>query len=160
MKAILTIGISASGKTTWAGMQKDFEVISRDDIRFGILFPGIRGWKDYKFTNENESRVTYIQKGAIERAARDGLNIIIADTNINTKNRKHMVRELKLLGYEVEYLVIHVSIENAIQRDSYRRYESVGENIIKQQFEKFNAVIESIRKEKDSLGVGLLEIFN
>lgn len=160
MKAILTVGISASGKTTWADMQEDYEVISRDAIRFGVLFPGIRGWKDYKFTNQNESRVSAIQKAEILKACSGGRNIIIADTNINTKTRKGLVRELKILGYEVEYLVIHVSLENAIERDSHRRYESVGEGVIKQQYDRFSEILPSLKEEAQNLDVEFSEIYN
>ena len=37
MKLIMTVGVSASGKTTWAKEQKHCVNINRDDIRFNIV---------------------------------------------------------------------------------------------------------------------------
>ena len=61
MKLILTVGISASGKTTWAETQKHCMVnINRDNIRFNIVQPG-SDWKTYKHNKKNEKRVTEIE---------------------------------------------------------------------------------------------------
>lgn len=49
MKLILTVGISASGKTTWVNNSRLYNTvnINRDDIRFNIVQPG-SNWKTYK----------------------------------------------------------------------------------------------------------------
>lgn len=49
MKAIITVGISGSGKTTWAEQQEGFININRDDIRFDYFCGGVRDWKLYSF---------------------------------------------------------------------------------------------------------------
>ena len=56
MKLIMTVGISASGKTTWAETQKHCMVnINRDDIRFNIVQPG-SDWSTYKFSESQIDR--------------------------------------------------------------------------------------------------------
>ena len=56
MKAIVTVGISASGKSTWAKQQVGYMNINRDDIRFNTVCPG-GNWNTYKFNKKNEQRV-------------------------------------------------------------------------------------------------------
>ena len=55
-KLVITVGISASGKSTWANAQENYRVICRDDIR-GRLFPEYHQG-DYKMTKMKESRVS------------------------------------------------------------------------------------------------------
>ena len=57
-KMIITVGVSASGKTTWANQQEGFEIICRDTIR-GVLFPEYHNG-NYKITNAKESRVSKV----------------------------------------------------------------------------------------------------
>ena len=76
MKLIMTVGVSASGKTTWAKEQKHCVNINRDDIRFNSVQPG-SDWTTYKFTKVNESRVTEIENVIAERAVKFETNIII-----------------------------------------------------------------------------------
>ncbi len=137
MKAILTIGISGSGKSTFAGMTPGFTVISRDDIRFGIVSPKSRGWLDYSFTDENEKMVTEIEKRMWREAAENGESIICANTFLGKKARNKAIEELRKLGYEVEIVEFPLELEAAIERDSHRGWYSVGESVIKNQYDQW-----------------------
>lgn len=53
-QAILTVGISSSGKTTWAEKfvfeNPSWVNINRDDVRFTLFTNGVRDWGKYKFS--------------------------------------------------------------------------------------------------------------
>lgn len=81
---ILTIGLPASGKTTWATEfvknNPHFININRDDIRRMI-----NGSPKAKFRPKKETLVTNMQKEMAEEAFLSGYSIIISDTNLNPK---------------------------------------------------------------------------
>lgn len=127
MKAIITVGVSASGKTTWAEKwckENGWVNINRDDIR-QLLFGN-----DYKFSKENEHIVTEYQRFDIKECAKKGKNIVISDTNLNKGRNKMLVGFLEHLGYNVEFKEFYVDLKEAIERDS-KRERSVGEEVIR-----------------------------
>ena len=87
MKVILTVGISNSGKTTWAEQQADVLVICRDDIR-AKHHTKSGDINDYKFSKAKEEAVTLTQFKQASWAILNGKDIIVADTNLNPKTRK------------------------------------------------------------------------
>lgn len=124
-KIILTQGIQASGKTTWA---KDFvnsnaswARVNKDDIR---AMKGI----DYKnwFDKKIEQRVIDVERAIVEILMNFGMNIIVDNTHLihkRTLQNKHInfYRELAALhGYEFEIKKFIISKEEAIERDSKR----------------------------------------
>lgn len=142
MEAILTVGISACGKSTYAGLLKHTE-INRDDIRFGIVMPEAQGsWKKYVFSKENEALTTSVEDGLFKQAVEDGNDIVISNTNIITQIRRDWIKRCKKEGYTVKIVVFNISLEEAIQRDSFRGKRSVGEKVITSQYEKLQKVYE------------------
>lgn len=147
-KAILTIGVSASGKTNWAekwvesqnnitsesdpDMFPRWVNINRDDIRFSLL--GVRDWSKWNWKREKD--VTAIQEGLIEKAVEDGCNIVISDTNLTEKYRESRINQLESLGYEVELKEFDVSFEEACKRDALRS-NGVGYSVIAKQLEQW-----------------------
>ena len=148
MKAQVLVGVSASGKTTYAMSMTDYAIVCRDDIRFGHVMPNARGGKDYVFSNENEQKVTAIHKGQIDRCAEIGQNLIVADTNLSKKNRRKLIKYLQEVGYEVEIVIINLPLKACIERDSFRGARSVGEGIIRQQWETLQQNLHAIKEEK------------
>ena len=148
MKAEILVGVSGSGKTTYALTMTDYAVVCRDDIRFGSVMPDARGWKDYVFSRENEDKVTYIHRATIDRCAELGQDLIVADTNLSKKNRRKLIKYLQELGYEVEIVIINLPLKACIERDSFRGARSVGEGIIRQQWETLQQNIHAIKEEK------------
>lgn len=112
MKAYVTIGIPASGKSTWADNQEGFVNINLDDCRREIC--GDEGNQ----TVTPQAVLLHSQK--IKEAASLGSNIIISDTNLNTKFRNELERTLVGLGYDVEYVLFPVSLEMAKSRNAKR----------------------------------------
>lgn len=134
MKAVITVGISASGKTYWAS-QQDAVDINRDWIRFNVITPG-SDWGSYKFNKTKENEVTKIQEQMVMDAFGKGQDVIISDTNINPNTRDKWTTLLTDLGYDVEIKEFPVALEVAYKRDSIRA-NGVGQNVIYSQYQKW-----------------------
>ncbi len=141
MKAIITVGVSASGKTTWARemFKEGWRDINRDWIRFNLVAPG-KDWSNYKFNGKNEKEVTEIQGKMIMESWADKQNIIISDTNLNPGRRAQLVNKLKDLGYDVEIKSFPITREIAFKRDNLRQ-NGVGESVIYRQLIDWNEYI-------------------
>ena len=143
MKAVLTRGISASGKTTWAEEYcKDTGAanINRDDIRFNLFCDGKRDWSLYKFTKQREKEVTQNQHDQIEAAAALGIDIVISDTNINPKTVSNLTELLQQYGYDVEIKDFWVDVQEALSRDA-KRENGVGYKVIMDQYKRYCEVL-------------------
>lgn len=147
-KAIVTVGVSASGKTSWA---KDFAhtsspevwaIVSRDDFRRAILEethkrvlkPG-ELWKLWKF--KHEDKVSDRVWDFADLKSQMGHNLIFADTNLSTKTRTALIDRLRKMKYEVEIKEFPVTLEEAWKRDAGRA-DGVGHDIIFKQTEQWN----------------------
>ena len=142
MKAILTIGVSGSGKTTWAEQfVKDSEEkwvnVNRDYIRLNLVSPG-KTIKTYEFSRENESKVTEIQRVLIKEACINGENVIISDTNLNSVFRKEIKEFLNSLGYDVEYKEFPIDHREAISRNFTRGDSSIPQHVLENQFNQWH----------------------
>lgn len=74
LTATLTVGISASGKSTWAREKANTKGscdINRDWIRFNLVCPEAT-WATYRFTKAREKEVTKIQESMIMAAWGNG----------------------------------------------------------------------------------------
>jgi len=137
MRAILTIGLSGSGKSTWATEQMKsagsrYFISNRDELRWWIS--GVTGWKDYKFNKKVEKEVTEWQEFQIKYSAQTKHDIIIADTNLNPSTRERLINLCESLGYEVEIKEFPIDLEEAWKRDQFRGVYSVGRDVIYKQW--------------------------
>jgi len=151
-RAIIAIGISGSGKTTEiAKREYDYFVrIERDIMRKRLLgFDDDNSsdnfWSLWKFTKENENKVTEMVNEIIDDCAKMKANIIIGDTNLNIKYRSLLHTKLEELGYTVEFKVFHIDVMEAIKRDERRR-DTVGHQVIWKQYEQFTKEFPSTRQ--------------
>lgn len=85
---ILTIGLPASGKTTWANQliknNPDYVNVNRDDLRLAM-----QGRERYaKFSNWRESVVTYTSIMMAQEVLAQGKSVIVSDTNLDPLKRK------------------------------------------------------------------------
>lgn len=134
-KMIITVGVSASGKSTWANQQEGFKVICRDNIR-SILFPEYNTG-EYKYKKSKESLVS---ESALKQwlvAVHQGYNVIIADTNLNPKYREMWKQRGEDAGYEVELKDFPITLEEAWKRDQKRGVHSVGRDVISRQWKQW-----------------------
>ena len=112
-EVILTVGIPASGKSTWAhhyAMDNNGIVIERDEIR-EQLFNCSRS--DYKYTKAREKQITDEQDKRIKAALFCGTPVIISDTNLRESTRQ---RIKEVVGdfckeLDVKYKISHVTFE-------------------------------------------------
>lgn len=138
MKATVTIGISASGKTSWAKTQ-DAIIICRDDIRTQMLIDdgwdatNNNIWQRWKFDKIREKTVTEHCWRLIKQYRDRNKDIIICDTNLNVGRRVEMQKQLESLGYTVEFKQFDISYEEACKRDCCRK-DTVGEAVIYKQW--------------------------
>jgi len=141
MKATICVGVSASGKTTWAKEQENSIIISKDDIRKKILMGELHRelepgelWKLWNFKRESEINV--IQDMEFKAASERNMNVIVADTNLNKDFNQNLETRLKVLNYEIEYKLFPVDLVTAWNRDKMRA-DSVGYNIIYRQYQQW-----------------------
>jgi predicted kinase len=141
MKATICVGISASGKTTWALQQTNSMIVSRDDLRREILERELQRklepgelWKIWKFKREKE--VNSLQDIYFTKAKIENVNLIIADTNLDKNFNAALEKRLKDLGFEIEYQWFPIDLVEAWKRDKGRA-DSVGYDVIYRQYIKW-----------------------
>lgn len=138
MKATITVGISGSGKSTWAEQQPNAFEINRDKLRWQVT--GCIGWAGdnaYKFSSKVETDVTNIAEGHLIAVAKMGEDVIISDTNLNPKFRQKLIATCQGLGYTVEIKEFPISFQEALERDKERGIFSIGEQVLKRQWEQW-----------------------
>ena len=140
----ITVGISASGKSTWADKKVQEDAITvvninRDTIRFNDVLPG-SDWSTYKFTKAREQAVSEIALQQFNDAVAAEYDIIISDTNLNEIYRNAWVERGEENGYQVEIVDFPITLEEAWKRDAARA-NGVGHTIIYQQYKQWEDYI-------------------
>jgi predicted kinase len=123
-KVYVTIGLPASGKSTWA---KEFvmknpntKMVSKDDLRATL--------DNGKWSEANEKWVLKVRDSIILQAIADKKDIVVHDTNFG----KNVARIESLIKGKAELIIrdfTDVPVETCIERDSRRQYP-VGEKVI------------------------------
>jgi predicted kinase len=138
MRVIFTVGVSASGKSTWTESfiksNLGFIEINRDNIRKEVYKEKTGetfSWASWKPKWEKE--VTEIQDAQIASAIRSQTSIIISDTNLNIKKLRAKIEMFESNGYDVDLLPFPISFDEAVQRDA-DRLNGVGAFVIRKQW--------------------------
>lgn len=137
---ILTVGISASGKSTWAEAycRKNGAInINRDDLRFS--FSGFRTWSCYKFRSSFERFITRAQEAIAKEAVITARDIVISDTNLNLADHTKWHDFATENGYTFKVEFFDTPVEDCIKRDT-QRANGVGEKVIYQQHARYLAL--------------------
>lgn len=121
MKAIITRGFPASGKSTfaqaWVAEDPESRVeVNRDNIR-EMLAPGSSHRAP---ENSLETFVSNIHNAMIRSAAELGKDLVVSDMNLNRKFAKQLLVTLVGLGYEVEFKDFIVPIDELVAREKKR----------------------------------------
>ncbi|AGN30140.1 PseT polynucleotide 5'-kinase and 3'-phosphatase [Vibrio phage nt-1] len=138
MKLIVTVGVPASGKTTWAEKycEKNNAVnVNRDDTRQELFGPF--KWGEYKFEKKNEELVTKVNKDKALMSLRFGMDVVISDTNLVPGRREEWRNIAKELGAEYEERLFHISFDEAFARDKAREM-SVGGKVLTTMFQNYH----------------------
>lgn len=164
-KAVFTIGIPGSGKSTWARQFLATEQaknpdaacveINRDNIREQLVkekLPnavGINLWQHWKWKWEKD--VTKIENqlidGAIAHAAgstRDTY-VVISNMNINEKTRVSMQAKFRDAGFDIEEQLFPISYTEAVRRDTYRA-NTVGADVVYKMYRQYQEQFGNQRK--------------
>lgn len=141
MNAVVTVGISASGKSTYAKELVEvykYTEVNRDNIRRAMFAKNHPNtpfhWSKWNW--KLEKKVTDEQIDQISAAYEAESDIVISDTNLSAKTRKLIVDRLTAHGYKVEIKEFEVTLEEAWKRDSHREC-GVGHSVIATQYQQW-----------------------
>lgn len=135
-KLILTRGVPASGKSTWAkawvAEDPDNRLrVNRDNIRWTLgIKTGVGDW-----AQENE--VSHWEKAMVRRGLQSGKDVVLDATNLRAKRVKEWLWLASDENATVEFRDFPVTLEQATHFDSNRRAEGgryVGADVIKERF--------------------------
>jgi len=138
LKAIITIGIPCSGKSTWAEdfcEEEDYVEINRDNLRMEMFELG--HYDDYKFSKGNEQKVTEAAEAAITVCVATNRNVVVSDTNLNKGRREALERRLDALGYEVSYKVFDIEFFDALKRNDKRSDKHIPRSAMYSMYRSF-----------------------
>jgi predicted kinase len=127
-KVILTKGLPASGKSTWAKKiidkhSNNYKRINKDDLRAML--------DNSKHSKDAEKFILQTRNYLILLALENGKHVIVDDTNLNPKHEKDIRELVKGKAEVVIQDFTDVAIETCIERD-LKRPASVGEAVIRQ----------------------------
>lgn len=134
----ILIGISGSGKSTWA---KEFVakndkwcIVSRDDFRYA--------WQNKGVVDEKlENLITDMVERSIESLINRGYNVIYDATNLKAAYINKIASIVRHTA-RVEYQIFDIPIDVAIQRD-FLRERKVGNLVIEKQYQQYLVLLDS-----------------
>jgi predicted kinase len=149
LEVIATVGIPASGKSTWS-LEKlkidprnpDAPVyvrVCRDDYRFML--------KDAPVTEPKvEDMITKLVYQAIDVALSKRLNVIVDQTNLTPEYIEALAEHVK---YKANFRVqlFDISLEKALERDALRE-KKVGEQVIRKMWKQYRSLVDSHENSK------------
>ncbi|GCD12597.1 AAA family ATPase [Clostridium tagluense] len=149
-KAILTMGLPASGKSTVLNnlgfLNGDYTNIDPDLIKAEKLDYDPKQPQVYHSWSQVET------KKRIAMAIIEEKNIIIDGTGTNTEKMAKYIRDLQVEGYEVTLLYVKVSLKTSLERNS-KRERNVPEEIIREKFETMAISFEILSSMGDIIKV-------
>lgn len=126
MVAIVTIGLPASGKSTWAKkVVENYKIneVNADDIRIdmmGLVDIDVNGQKRQTISQDRQGEVWDRHDQMIRALAARGDNVVISNTNTNSKLRRKLSRFLRELGYTIYYAFFNVHEDECLYRQQNR----------------------------------------
>jgi predicted kinase len=136
-KVILTVGLPASGKSTWCKefirKNPQWVKIGRDDFRYMLQDKSMLDFK-------GESLVTKLCFETAKTAISSGYNVLIDNTHLRITYIEDAARELNEVA-DISYQYFDTPLEVCIERDKERE-RSVGEVVIKRMNEDLKKLLE------------------
>ncbi|NJM96522.1 MAG: AAA family ATPase [Phormidesmis sp. RL_2_1] len=135
-KVVITVGLPASGKSTWSKALVLKEAgqwvrVNKDSLR--------EMCHSSKFSQSNEKFIVQLRNSIILQALADGKNVIVDDTNLHPKHIRAITELVKGQAIvEVNDSFLAVPVKECIRRDLGRQ-ASVGKDVIMQMYRQFIA---------------------
>lgn len=145
LSAIITVGIPASGKSTWAKefcKENGYKEINRDNIRMDIF--ELKHYNDYNFSKSKESQVSEVVKSKIASCVEKSQNIVISDTNLNKTHRENLIVNLEALGYDVYIKLFYIEYFDAIKRSEKRTDKSIPRKVMYDMYRRYVEYMEEL----------------
>lgn len=155
----LLVGISASGKSTyahkkWSKDPKGTIVVSRDKIRemlFSYTETSVADYYDYN-KNPNmlscEKEVTRYQGVIIREALSQGKHVIVDDTNLS----KRYIESYRYWNVPTKITVFPADKKKSVEWDS-NRTKKVGKDLIDRQYQRYKIITKILEEEGVDLEV-------
>jgi predicted kinase len=129
----ILIGVPASGKSTLSKQllseNANLVRVNRDDIRFMLRNQPV-------LPHNLEEIVSDIQTKIITSALRNNKDVLVDNTNLKQKYLKQLINLTKTKA-NIEFIVLDITLEEAIERDKHRE-KRVGEDVIRKMWNDFN----------------------
>lgn len=128
MKAIVTVGLPGSGKSTWAA-QSGLTIVERDIIRRSLVKNF--SWETWDFSLED--KVSELWTKSVRQSADECQDIVVADTHLIQKNRRESLEVIMGMGYEIEVALFDIPAAVCQERNLRRPRDQV---VLPQAFRK------------------------
>jgi predicted kinase len=137
---LITRGLPASGKTTWARgwveQGRGRARVNRDDVR-------LMAFGRYVLAGRQEELVTSAEQAVVEALLRDGADVVVDDTNLRLRHARAWADLAGRVGARFEVRdFTDVPLEVCLARDAARRAvgeRSVGEEVLRDLYLRFLA---------------------
>lgn len=126
-KLIILVGLSGSGKSSYAKTLENAVIVSSDDIRAEL---------SYRADQSQNGKVFRIFHSRVDSLLKEGKTVIADATNITMKSRRPIIDIGKRNKARIECHLMLKPIYNCIMDDSKRNY-SVGYKVISKQAKRF-----------------------
>lgn len=144
-KITLTIGIPASGKSTWTkqhiAKNPNTVRVSRDEFRFML--------RDTPVTEPKiEDMITELVILTITKALLRGCDVIVDATNLKIRYIRAFIDTFKY-DADIEFMVFDIPLEKCIERDKNRE-RPVGEHVIRKMYKDYKNLVDSFPLDRVS----------
>jgi predicted kinase len=143
-KIIATVGISGSGKSTWAkawvAEAPNRARNNRDEVRKALFGPIDMAKAEEYYSADNEAKVDAISTALMEGWIAEGRDIVVDNTHLHPLAHKELQELADKHGYTFETKVFRVTVEEAKANVAKRVAEgglNVQDEFIDAQAEKF-----------------------
>ncbi|MEB3328219.1 MAG: AAA family ATPase [Candidatus Sericytochromatia bacterium] len=112
MLALITIGLPAAGKTTFALAQAGFDDLNLDACREAVSGDA---------SNQDATTAAVaLRDDRLAAAVAAGRPVVISDTNLVPTHRRELVERLRAAGYDVRFVVLETPYETCLARNAAR----------------------------------------